>query len=255
MAAARLAVSFQPEEWRYYYRLASISWGTERLQAAIMAQRRRPELTVLVLLMVEVLVAQGLWSDALDCLVPGCLLEDSQRRTAGGFSTPGLHLLNGRLLLAARGDAEGARREWSRELDMEDRGHVHGREVCADTWYTIGALALRERRLDEAAAAFQRALTRVPGHGLAAVGLHAALGQELQIPVHGGGAMDRAMVQAAILALQGKHREASGVCTEALRDAEWPSDGWMLALDPLLDVASHREEWAEPLRILEEYAR
>ena len=49
-------------------------------------------------------------------------------------------------------------------------GHLYARECCANTWYAIGALRLRQGKKTEAQQAFAQALERVPNHRLVADG-------------------------------------------------------------------------------------
>src|SRR4029453_4713574 len=83
------------------------------------------------------------------------------------FKAVGLHLLHG-LVLAARGDEDGALEEFRRELEFERAGQLYARECAANTWYAIGAIHLRAGRREDADPAFREALNRVPGHPLAA---------------------------------------------------------------------------------------
>jgi hypothetical protein len=60
--------------------------------------------------------------------------------------------------------------EFERELLAEGNGHLYARECCANTWYAIGALRLRQRRTADAAIAFGQAMQRVPRHPMARLG-------------------------------------------------------------------------------------
>src|SRR5439155_11722094 len=91
-------------------------------------------------------------------------------KTTRGFPAIGLHLLSG-LVLAATGGVDAAIDEVTRELDSPHRGHVYARECLAHTWYTLGALRLRQGRRDEACGAFNEALTMMRGRAGAAAAL------------------------------------------------------------------------------------
>jgi len=61
-------------------------------------------------------------------------------------------------------------------------------------------------------------------------------------------------VHALLLAVLGKHHEAARVCGEALARADAGPVGWLLPVDPLLQVTAHPEAWAQTLAILRERA-
>jgi tetratricopeptide (TPR) repeat protein len=176
----------------------------------------------------------------------------------------GLHLLHG-LVLGARGAVDDALEEFARELADIDDGHLYARECAATTWYARGALRLRQGRHDDAEAAFHEALTRMPSHALAAIGLTAISpawpaqpdrrgANTRPRPSFGGQAVDGAMAHAAILALAGKHNDAARMCGDALAKAEPGPAGWLLPVDPLLHVTAHREEWVQTLATLRQGA-
>jgi tetratricopeptide (TPR) repeat protein len=145
--------------------------------------------------------------------------------------------------------------EFERELALEDAGHVYARECGANTWYACGALRLRRGLRDQAAAAFHQALKRVPSHPMATVGLAAVSSAlEAQTIRQDAKTVDAAVVSAAVLALEGKHLEAAGVCGEALAHADPGSAGWLLAVEPLLYPTAHRDTWATTLAILRDRA-
>jgi DNA-binding winged helix-turn-helix (wHTH) protein len=253
-AAVRKAVRLEPEDWRHYVRLAFVTWGEERLRAAHRALTLCPGLALGHWFAATVFVARQAFDTAIEHLHAGCAAQDTQWKETGRFRAVGLHLLHG-LVLAARGASIKALEEFERELALENEGHVYARECGANTWYACGALRLRQGLRDEAEAAFHEALKRVPGHAMAAVGLAA-----VSPSPRGGGTppgckdVDAAMVNAAILALRGKHPEAAGVCGEALAHADPGSAGWLLAVEPLLCPTAHREAWAPTLAILRDRA-
>ncbi len=81
-----------------------------------------------------------------------------------------MYLLKG-LLFAVRGATAEAQDVFDRELALSSRGHLYGRECCANAWYAKGACHLIRRDSDAAREAFLEALALVPGHALARAGL------------------------------------------------------------------------------------
>ena len=125
-------------------------------------------------------------------------------------------------------------------LAGEGGGHMYARECCANTWYAIGALRLRQGRRDEAALAFMHALDRVAHHPLAL----AALARD---PIPTADPQAAALANAVRHALDGSHQAAARTIGEALAGAEEGNALWLLPVEPLLHVSAHPELWAEPL--------
>lgn len=248
IAAARKAVMLDPDNWHHYLRLAFVSWGEERLRAAHRVLTLCPGLALAYWFAATVFVARQAFDAALDELRAGCASQDAQRTETGRFRAVGLHLLHG-LVLAAQGSDDRALEEFARELDFEPDGQLYARECCANTWYSIGAIHLRRSQGADARAAFQQALTRVPGHLLAA----AALGRS---PSHtfGEDNVDGAVVTSAVLTLEGRHDEAARLCAEALAQAEPGPAGWLLPIEPLLQPLAHPDLWGRTLAILRDRA-
>jgi tetratricopeptide (TPR) repeat protein len=215
-----------------------------------------------------VFVAREAFDAALEHLNAGCNSQDAQHSNGDRFTAVGLHLLRG-LVLAARGDVDAARIAFARELEFENSGHIFARECAAQSWYAIGALHLRSHELDDAAAAFKKALQLNPAHSLAAV---ASGKSELQSEKSEGlrqvrlkpdttftdpvrlkpdTTLTEPVVCAAVLSLQGRHSEAARVCEESLlqQDGE-PSAGWILPVEPVLNVHAHRDAWSHTLAAL-----
>jgi tetratricopeptide (TPR) repeat protein len=163
-------------------------------------------------------------------------------------------------VLTALGRDEEALEELARERACLDAGHIYARECSATCSYAIGAIRLRLGQ-DGAGAAFQEALTCVPGHVFAAIGLAAASGESgagLVRPADAASlvrpaaanAVDAALAKAVVLSLVEKHDEAARVWGEAIREADPGSAGWMTPAEPLLHPADHPAAWAHALAIL-----
>ena len=252
IAAARKAVTFDAGNWHHHLRLAFVSWGEERLRAAHRVLTLCPGLALAYWFAATVFIARQAFDTALDELRPGCASQDAQRTENGRFKAVGLHLLHG-LVLAARGNEEGALEEFARELEFEGDGQLYARECSANTWYAIGAIHLRNGRRADADAAFREALNRVPGHPLAAAMCGADMsGAAPQLA--GMNNVDLAMANAAALVLNDKHDLAARICGEALAHAEPGPAGWILPVDPLLNPLRHPDTWGRTLAMLRDRA-
>jgi DNA-binding winged helix-turn-helix (wHTH) protein/Tfp pilus assembly protein PilF len=248
-AAARKGITLEADDWRHHLRLASVTWGEERLRAARRVLSLRPGLALAHWFAATVFVARQTFDYAIQELRAGSAAQDAQRREGTRFKAVGLHLLHG-LVLAAAGEVDGALEECERELACGVDTQLYARECRANTWYAIGGLRLRQGHADEAQGAFQNALEQVPGHPLAAVGLGATSRPSHSFTPGEADTVEGAVVKAAVLALQGRHHEAARVYGDALVQAEPGSAGWMVPVDPLLNTAGHCEAWTLVLEVL-----
>jgi hypothetical protein len=174
VAAGRRAIAIEPDNWRHDVRLACASWGEERLRAAGRAVQRLPGLALAHWLAATVHVARQAFDDAARELASGTAAQDSHPEGAR-FSMVGLHLMLG-LVHLARGHEADALDQLGRELAFEPAGHVYARQACAHSLCAMGAIHLRNAATADAAAAFEQALERVPGHPMALVALAAITG-------------------------------------------------------------------------------
>ena len=248
-AAALKAVSLDPDNWHHCVRLALVSWGGRRLSAAHRARALYPDLALAHWLSATVFVARQAFDIAQAELRAGCARLDTQDGT-GPVRAVGLHLLHG-LVLAATGDLDAGLQALSREIGSAGDDHVYGRESCANAWYATGALHLRSGRRAQAAVAFREALTRVPGHALASVGL-ASIDPAVGVSparLHAN-PVDPAIVEAARLALHGHHDDAARLCERALSDTDHEMAGWQLPVEPILNVSAHAEAWKPALALV-----
>ena len=264
IAAARRSISLEGKNWRHHMRLAHASWGEERLRAARRALKLLPGFGFGHWLIATVHVARGAIEEAGQELETGAIAQDLQEHDSN-FATSGLHFLLG-LAHLARGDEVAALQKFERELALEDAMHIYTHEVCAHTWCALGALRLRQGDSVAALAAFERALVNVAGYplaaGLAVRGVTtgslsdrsapdeevAALAARLEHLRAQGGSVEAATVEAAGQALAGRHAAATSLVHAALQNAPAGSAGWMLAVDPFLNVAAHQAEW-EPVLV------
>lgn len=258
VAASKRALAIEPDNWRHHLRLAYVGWGEERLRAAYRTLTLLPGFPLAHWLAATVHVARQAFDEATRELHAGVAIAPGEARGDSRFVPVAVHWLLG-LLHLARGDGADAFQEFERELAFEQSGHVYARECCASAWYAIGALRLRQRRLPEAASAFEQAIARVATHRMARVGL-AAAGAEPPATVRAPAreaehdaahaaltSFDVAMAQAAQLVVAGAHADAAGVVDAALAVAPPGSAGWLLPVEPLLNVGAHGDVWSRPL--------
>jgi DNA-binding winged helix-turn-helix (wHTH) protein/Tfp pilus assembly protein PilF len=239
LAALRRSVSLDPNIWQHHLRLSSVSWGGERLSAAQQTLRRLPDCALAHLLMATVFIACGAFDEADRQLDAGldAIASDSRQ------SSVAFHWLKG-LLLLARGDELAALASFEQELELESRGHLYARECCANAWSAIGAIRLRQGDRPGARAAFEEAVTRVPrlpmAHaGLALTGAPRMHEDASSAPLR----VDVAMAKAAVIAASGDEAAAVELVSAALSAAPGGNAGWLLPVDPLLNVQRHEAQW------------
>jgi DNA-binding winged helix-turn-helix (wHTH) protein len=243
LAASRRAVTLEADNWRHHLRLAYVSWGEERLREARRTLALLPGFPLAHWLCATVHVARQAFDEAERELDAGIASQSSQHGGPSRFSGVALHWLRG-LLWLARGDEGGALESLERELSFEASGHLYARECCANTWYAIGALHNRRQRRSEAVAAFQQALARVPKHPLAKLGLGILkTGAPIPAAVLSAPSFDAALGQAAILSVAGDLQDAMRVVDQALSAAPPGNAGWLIPVEPLLNVAAAPEVW------------
>jgi DNA-binding winged helix-turn-helix (wHTH) protein len=249
LAAAKRAVMIEPDNWRHHFRLAFIGWGEERLSAAGRTLALLPDFPLAHWLAATVYVARGALADAERELSLGVAVDAASGKAAPRFSSVALHWLLG-LLYLQRGDETRALEQFDIELSAEHAGHLYARECAANTWYAVGALKLRQKKIDEARHAFQQALDRIAAHPMAQVGLAVASGPSI-LPLQPVPpllpSLDAALARAAHQACTGLDAEAARTIEAALADAPPGSAGWLLPIEPLLHVAAHPDVWARAL--------
>lgn len=248
LAASRMATSLEPDNWRHHLRLAYVSWGEERLRAARRGLTLLPGFPLGHWLAATVHVAREAFDDAERELATGRASIDAAPASSR-FSSVALDWLAGLLRLRV-GDTRGAMEAFDRELANEPRGQLYARECCANVWYAIGALRIREGRIDEAKQAFAESLSRVAGHPFAT----ASLGGLLGIPASAAppeatarvSKADLAMASAVNAVVRGDTAAAVHIIEDAL-DYVPPGSGlWLLPIEPTLGVGTD-PVWARAL--------
>jgi DNA-binding winged helix-turn-helix (wHTH) protein/Tfp pilus assembly protein PilF len=253
LAAARRAVSLEPDNWRHHLRLAYTGWGEERLSSAHRTLALLPHFPLAHWLAATVQVARQVPHEAARELAAG-IAADAEHAGAGArFSAVALHWLFG-LVKLADGDEDGAVAELERELAREDSGHLYARECCANVWYALGAIRLRQGRRQDAVHAFDQAIARVATHPMARAALAAIAGEASPASASGGHTSDAAagpvevrLAAAVPLVIANRHDQAARLVDAVLASALPGNAGWFLPVEPLLNVRARPDVWAAPL--------
>jgi DNA-binding winged helix-turn-helix (wHTH) protein len=253
LAAARRAVTLEPDNWRHHVRLAYTAWGEERLRAADRTLSLLPGFPMAHWLAATVHVARHSLAEAERALDAGIAAQIADTARPARFSAVALHWLRG-LLYLARGEDTNAIAEFERELEAESSGQLYARECCANTWYAMGAMWLWKGNAREAAAAFERAIERVAIHPMARIALKTVDGHGPHATAHArASSMDTALTDAAAVLLErwpdtapdaGRTASAVQIVDSALTDSSPPSAGWLIPVEPLLRAYTAPAAWA-----------
>jgi len=256
LAASRRATTLEPDNWRHHFRLAYVSWGEERLRESHRTLALMPGFPLAHWLAATVHVARQAFVEAereLNAGIAGQVGRVGQVGQVGmsgsssRFSSVALHWLRG-LIHLARAEDDEALRSFEQELALESSGQLYARECCANTWYAIGALKLRQGRVNDARSAFGQATQRVSKHLLAHIGSDAVDHRFYDFTVPAGPiSIDAAIAMAAALVRTGRHADAAREIDDALTAAPPGNAGWLLPIEPLLHVTAHPEIWAPAL--------
>ena len=254
LAALRRGVTMEPDNWRHQFRLAYSSWGEERLRASRRTLAMLPGFPLAHFLAATVHVARNLLDEAERELRAGIVGQDAQGPHAR-FTAVALHWLLG-LVLLAKGDEEGAVVEFERELAAESSGHLYSRECCANTCYALGSLRLRQGRGMEAQQAFTQALERVPNHRLVqmVLAVPSLAGMKDTHSLFSrvkGGSFDEMFGGAIAMGLLDQPASAAQAIESALAEAPPGNAGWLLPVEPLLNVAANPGIWTPALARLQ----
>lgn len=252
-AALRRATTLEPDNYRHHLRLAYSSWGEERLRASSRTCALVPDFPMAHWLASTVHVGRQAFSEAERELAAGLAVQEKQASSASRFGAVALHWLSG-LLHLARDEDEPALACFERELANEPQALLYTRECCANTHYAIGALHLRRGRHELAAAAFERTVARMGAHPLARIALAhlqggvrlRSISSQLSTPVTSA-PVDAALCRAVALTLAGRFLEGAGLVEDALDAAPPGHAGWVLPVEPLLNVQARSDDWSGAL--------
>ena len=249
--AAQQAVAIKPDNWRHQYRLGHALWGEARLRAFERTLSLHPQFAYARFEMAMVHVARGHFDAALQIVEDGAGEQDRQARTVDRFPAVGFHWLLG-ALRGARGDYAGAILGFDREVEQADQRRLYRAEYAAAALIWRGHATLRLDRIDEAEAAFTKALTFIDGHPLALLGL--ATVRERQHRRHGADATDivfklKAEARAFVDGLRQPDRDAEWLWgTACIAAADGDAGGAVAALTQLLQsVPASYVAWKIPL--------
>ena len=272
VAAGRRAVALEPFDWRHLFRLGHAAWGSERIDALKRALTVYSDLAFAHFYIAMVHIARNHLPTAIEVLHQGAALQDRQAGRESRYPASGLHWLLGMVYLA-QGDAPRALAECRRELDAASSAssRVWGKEFTMNAHDGCGFALLAERRFDESAAAFTKALQLFPGHARSQIGLaqclsaagrkaeaHAALAQAGAFITElgrGGRLLEAALLSAMAAAAHGRPTDAIGLLTRLLTDAPPGFPGWTIPIEPMFKPLHAQPEFAGILARLAERAR
>lgn len=265
LAASRMAISLEPDNWRHHLRLAYVSWGEERLREARRTLVLLPGFPLAHWLAATVHVARQSFDEAERELAAGLSGPDAYphagaeppadaRGPAVRFGAVALHWLRG-LILLARGDAGGALAEFECELADEHLGQLYARECCANTWYAIAAIRHARAEAAGVRTACAEATSRLPMHPGVLAARAAFQGEPFVSLVERARAVPGAPLAEVALGDAVGHRlrgdvTAAVACVDgALATAAPGSTLWTLPLDPFLQPM-HDPRWSGVLATL-----
>ena len=272
VAAGRRAVALEPHDWRHLFRLGHAAWGNERLDALKRALTIYSDLAFAHFYIAMVHIARNQLPMAAEVLHQGVALQDRQAGRESRYPASGLHWLLGMVYLA-QGDAERALGECRRELEaaVAASARVYGSEFAMNAHDGCGFALLAERRADEAAAAFTRALRLFPGHARSQIGLAqclAAAGKRAEARAalehgrasiaeleRGGRLLEAALLSAMASVAQGRPTDAIGLLDRLLTEAPPGFPGWTIPIEPMFKPLHAQPEFAGILVRLAERAR
>lgn len=263
LAALRRATSLEPDNWRHHLRMASASWGEERLRAARRALTLLPGCPIAHLLVATVYVARHALGEAEREVDLGIQSARAASPTLSRFSMVGLHWLKGLLCFARGADDEGLA-ACAEELALEARNHLYAHECCAHAWYAIGTCHARRGETAAARAAFGECIARIPSHAPASaaramldgdgplreIPLGESAGwEDGEVPAVGI-TIEMAIAVAASYVEQGMGAVGAALVLSALDAEPHGNAGWLIPVEPWLGVSRDPAAWTAVLATL-----
>ena len=247
LAASRRAVSLEPDNWRHHFRLAYVGWGEERLRAAHRTLALLPGFPLAHWLIATVHVARHALAEADRQLALGITSLSNQSGGTSRFSAVALHWLRGLIRLAC-GDTAGCARSVRARASSEGDGHLYGRECCANTGTRSAHCACNRAIVTPRPPHFARPW--LASQGIHRPGSDSPLSQQpmlRQYRLRTATSVDGALGHAIALACAGKHSDAARIVDQALAAAPPGNAGWLIPVEPMLQVSSHPDIWASAL--------
>jgi DNA-binding winged helix-turn-helix (wHTH) protein len=263
VGAFRKGVELDPLSVRHYVRFAFGTWGEDRILAALEALRLQPRAPQPYALIATVFVARDNLDRAERELDPGLDLMPEPQSPRLDAPAVGLHWMKG-LIRHARGQSDDALLAADREIALEDAGHFYSRECAASAWYLKSGVF--HERHDEPAAigAYAETLRRVPNHPMALAatriiqGLNGLTAEGLLATIDcrqpGAMSVDHALACAVILKHLKRLELGVDLICRALEAAPPGNAGWLLPVDPLLNVQRHKAPWSRALDLIDRRA-
>ena len=269
LAAARRAVSIDPDYWGHQFRLAHAAWGEERLRALAQAVELYPDFPFVHFEAAMVHIARGALDRAESVLREGAIVQDRQADLKQRYPAKGLHWLLG-LVRLARGDAGEALLEFDREI-ASGPGQLYAPEFAMNAHDGAGFVHLQTGDPADAAFRFRKALELFPDHAKSLVGLGAALSADGEAPaaeaafakavvaidsLRRGGRTGEATLAEALNHVVRRREDAAVNCLQTLLDRpEMSFTGWTIPVEPLFQELRDRPAFQPILGRLAERAR
>jgi tetratricopeptide (TPR) repeat protein len=245
-AAARRAVTLQPEAWAHHFRLGHATWGAERLRALARCLELYPAFGFAHFEMAMVHVARQAFDRARGVLREGTAIEARLGDGEHRFPANGLRWMLGAIALS-QGDAATAVAECDRELASPGRS-LYAREFSLAALNARGFALLTDGAVDRAAETFRQSIAvddeQVRPHiGLARIarlrGRTDEWNQERAFAqggvTHlqcGGRSIEGATLEAALHVLEDRESRAFATLSRLLEEPA-SSAGWSIPIDPL----------------------
>ncbi len=264
-AAARRATALQPANWRHQFRLSMASWGQERLDAVDRTLALMPGFAPAYFVAAMVFVARQSFATAEELAAKGAARQSQDAGRDSPFPAFGLHWLLG-LLQLRRGEIAAALESFDREVNEGRRTSIYFREYRVNALIGTGYGHLAANDPPAAIGAFQRALEAMDSNGRALLGLQQACArsgrtadaESLGMRVEDGIAelaksgrwAHAAMLRASVEVARGHFHAARSAIERLLEQAPPGQTGWIMPIDPALELSRNHSSFEPVLALL-----